>query len=333
MRLNQLNIMNSKVQTLGFKKMRKCFLVILCLIFYRAAYAQQDFDKVEIEVLPVRDGIYMLVGAGGNITVQVGNDGVLIVDSQYAELSAKIFAKLQELSPKPLRYIINTHAHPDHVGGNENLGALGATITGGNVARLQEDAGEGAKIIAFEGVMNTMIAEKYAIGGWPTDTFFVDRRDLFFNDEGIEILHQPAAHTDGDVLVWFRRSDVVATGDVYTTTMYPFIDEARGGSINGVLAALNTILDITIPRAKQEGGTLVIPGHGRLSDEADVIEYRDMVTIIRDRIKSLADSGMTLEQIQAAKPTQDFDLRYGADEGFWTTSMFVEAIYNGVKTQ
>jgi len=292
--------------------------------------AQQDFSRVEIEALHVRDGIYMLVGAGGNITVQIGDDGVLMVDTQYAELGQKIYEKIQEISDKPIRYIINTHSHPDHVGGNAVLAALGETITGGNVARLQTDAGEGAKVVAFESVMNNMISEDYALEGWPTDTFFVERKDMYFNGEGIEIRHQPGAHTDGDVIVWFRKSDVIATGDVYTTTLYPFIDSAKGGSINGILDALNTILEITIPQAKQEGGTLVIPGHGRLSDEADVVEYRDMLTIIRDRIRSMRESGMSLEQVRKANPTLDYDGRYGADSGFWTTDMFVEAVYNGV---
>jgi len=300
-------------------------------LFSLGSQAQQNFDDVEIEVLPVRDGIYMLVGAGGNITVQTGVDGVLMIDTQYAELSEKIYSKIQELSPAPIRYIINTHSHPDHVGGNANLAPLGATITGGNVARLQEDAGDGATIVAFETVMNNMVEEKYPVESWPSETFFVERKDMYFNDEGIEILHQPNAHTDGDVIVWFRKTDVVVTGDVFTTTMYPFIDKAKGGSINGVIAALNTIVDITIPRAKQEGGTLVVPGHGRLADEADVVEYRDMVTIIRDRIKALRDSGMTLEQVKAAGPTKDYDSRYGSNEGFWTTDMFIEAVYDGVQ--
>jgi cyclase len=313
----------------------KRYLKIITLgtlaISSQSAWAQQNFDNVEIEVLPVRDGIYMLVGEGGNITVQTGPDGVLLVDTQYAELGEKIFAKITELSPTPIRYIVNTHSHPDHVGGNAVLAPKGSTITGGNVARLQEDAGEGAQVIAFESVLNNMVAEDYPVESWPSETFFVDRKDLYFNGEGIEVLHQPNAHTDGDVIVWFRKSDVVSTGDVFTTTMYPFIDKSKGGSINGVIAALNTILDITIPRAKQEGGTLVIPGHGRLADEADVVEYRDMVTIIRDRIKSLRDRGMSLEEVKASQPTRDYDSRYGRTDGFWTTDMFIEAVYDGVQ--
>jgi glyoxylase-like metal-dependent hydrolase (beta-lactamase superfamily II) len=160
---------------------------------------------------------------------------------------------------------------------------------------------------------------------------FVPRKDLYFNGEAIEILHQPAAHTDGDSLVFFRRTDVVSTGDVFTTTGYPVIRPEDGGSIDGVIAALNRIIEITVPEEKQEGGTLVIPGHGRLCDEADVVEYRDMVTIVRDRIRSMVDMGMTLRQVQAAKPTADYDGRYGATSGRWTTEQFVAAAYESLK--
>jgi len=161
----------------------------------------------------------------------------------------------------------------------------------------------------------------------PTDTFFTERRDMLFNGEAIQMFHQPAAHTDGDILVHFRHADVVATGDLFTTVMYPFIDEANGGTIDGYIKALNNIIAITVPSNVNEGGTMVIPGHGRLSDEQDVIEYRDMVTIIRDRIREYVKRGMTLDQVKAKKPTLDFDRRYGTDEGFWTTSMFIEVIY------
>jgi glyoxylase-like metal-dependent hydrolase (beta-lactamase superfamily II) len=165
---------------------------------------------------------------------------------------------------------------------------------------------------------------------WPTDTFFVPEKDLFFNGEAIQIMHEPAAHTDGDSIVFFRRSDVISTGDVFTTTLYPVIFPGDGGGIDGVVAALNHIIEITVPADKQEGGTMVIPGHGRLADEADVVEYRDMVTIIRDRVRSMIEMGMTLRQVQAAQPTRDYDGRYGATDGFWTTAQFVEAVYGSL---
>jgi glyoxylase-like metal-dependent hydrolase (beta-lactamase superfamily II) len=271
--------------------------------------------------------------AGGNVTVQVGDDGVLLVDTSVPQVTKQLVEEIRKLSNKPIRYIINTHVHADHVGGNEAIAKMGSTIAGGNVG---VGAGEGAGVIAHENVLTRMSAPTGAtppmpFGAWPTDTFFTAKKELFFNNEAIEIEHQPAAHTDGDSLVFFRRSDVVSTGDLFSTTTYPIVDLARGGNIQGVIAGLNRILDITIPKDKQEGGTYVIPGHGRLCDEADVLEYRDMVTIIRDRVQDLVSKGKTLDQVKAAKPTLDYDGRYGADRGAWTTAQFVEAVYQSLK--
>jgi len=285
--------------------------------------------NAEVHVLPVQGNVYMLVGGGGNVTIQVGEDGVLLVDTSYAQLSDKILAEIRKLSNKPIRYIINTHVHLDHVGGNENLGKAGSTVSGGNVGA---DAPTGATIVAHENVLNGMSAPTgtqapFPFAAWPTDTYFTKQKELFFNNEAVVVIHQPAAHTDGDSVVYFRRSDVVSTGDLFVTTSYPIIDQQRGGSINGTLKALNYLLDLAIPKDKQEGGTYIIPGHGRLCDEADLLEYRDMVTIIRDRIEDLVKKGRTLEQVKAAKPTLDYDGRYGSDAGPWTTAMFIEAVF------
>lgn len=302
------------------------------LAFGQTAIAQSGFDDVEIEVWPVRDGIYMLIGAGGNVTVQVGDDGVLLVDTQFAELGEKILAAVRKLSDGPIRYVVNTHAHGDHVGGNEIIARAGSTIAGGNVSGAISDAGVGATVIAHENVLLSMSRREPAIpfDAWPTDTFIGGQKDLYFNGEAVQIIHQPAAHTDGDSLVFFRRSDVISAGDVYSTTLYPVILPDSGGSIQGVIAALNEIIRMTVPAEKQEGGTMVIPGHGRLSDEADVVEYRDMVTIVHDRIASMVEMGMSLAQVQAAQPTRDYDGRYGAEDGFWTTAQFVEAVYRNL---
>jgi glyoxylase-like metal-dependent hydrolase (beta-lactamase superfamily II) len=277
----------------------------------------------------------MLVGAGGNTTVHVGDDGVLVVDTKLATASDALLAAIREISNKPIRYVVNTHWHADHVGSNEGIARAGSTIAGGNVSGAIADAGEGAAVIAHENVLVRMSGQESPppFAAWPTDTLFTPRKDLYFNGEAIEILHQPAAHTDGDSLVFFRRTDVISTGDVFTTTSYPVIRPEDGGGIDGVIAALNNIIEITVPEEKQEGGTLVIPGHGRLCDEADVVEYRDMVTIIRDRIKNMAAMGMTLRQVQAAKPTADYDGRYGATSGRWTTEQFVAAAYESLKNQ
>jgi cyclase len=303
------------------------------------AFAQQN---TELHVLPVQGNVYMLVGAGGNIAVQVSRDGVLLVDTGTAANSDKVIAAVKELAKpitsKPIRYILNTHFHPDHTGGNEKVRASGTTITGGNVAGNIQDATEGAAIYAHENVMKRMSAPTGTqaptpSGGWPTDTFFGDEQEVFFNGEAIQLFHPKSAHTDGDSIVFFRRSDVVLTGDIFTTTNYPFIDLQNGGSLNGVIDALNFILDLTIPAEKPAGGTMVIPGHGRLCDEADVVEYRDMVTIIRERIQDMIKKGMTLEQVKAAKPTRDYDPLYGSTSGFWTTDMFVEAAYKSLSAK
>jgi glyoxylase-like metal-dependent hydrolase (beta-lactamase superfamily II) len=278
----------------------------------------------------------MLAGAGGNITVQVGDMGVLLVDTGLAQTADKVIAAIHTLSKdKPLQYIINTHVHPDHTGGNEKLRAAGATITGANVTGDIADASKGAAIIAQQHVLDRMSAPtgtqaSAPVGAWPTDTFLGDRKTMFFNDEPVEIIHEKVAHTDGDSIVFFRHSDVISTGDIFVTTGYPFIDTARGGSVQGELDALNNLLDLAISKHDEEGGTYIIPGHGRVCDRWELIEYRDMVTIIRDRIQAMIKKGLTLEQVKAARPTMDYDARYGADKGFGTTDQFVEAVYKGL---
>ena len=296
-------------------------------------YAQQNTEDTELHVLPVQGNVYMLVGAGGNITLSIGKDGILIVDTGLAPMSDKVLAAIRKVSDKPIRYIINTHVHADHTGGNEKIAKAGSTIAGGNVVGdIGSSAQQGATVLAHQAVLDRMSAPTGSqpampSAAWPTDTYNGEEKELFFNGEAIQMFHEPAAHTDGDTIVFFRRSDVVSTGDLFVTTSYPIVDIDRGGNIQGVVKSLNHILDITIPAEKQEAGTYVIPGHGRLCDEADVVAFRDMATIIRDRIQDMVKNGMTLEQVKAAKPTRDYDPRYGADKGFWTTDKFVEAVY------
>jgi glyoxylase-like metal-dependent hydrolase (beta-lactamase superfamily II) len=291
----------------------------------------------EIHILPVRGNVYMLVGAGGNITVQAGEDGVLLVDAGLAQMSEKVLAAIRTLSDKPIRYVIDTHIHADHTGGNQALARAGSTIAGGNVVGdIGTSAGNQAAVLAFQSVldrMSTTTDPKQAVpqGMWPTETYTTPERKLFFNGEGIEMIHEPAAHTDGDTLVFFRRSDVISAGDIFVTNRYPIVDLERGGNIQGIIAGLNRIIALAIPADLQEGGTLVIPGHGRLCDVADVVFYQEMVTIIRDRIADMIAKGMTLEQVKAARPTRDYDGRYGATSGFWTTDKFVEAVYRSLR--
>jgi len=318
-------------------------------------------DANGIEIVPVRGNIYLLAGAGANITLSVGRDGVFMVDSGTAGMADKVNAAIQRLSaelntfrqpytredphsggsgtilssytpPKPIRYIANTSVFPDHTGGNPRLAELGKTFTGGNVSGQLDNADEGAAVLAHENVLQRLSDAKMPFKGLPTETYFgnVMKLSHFFNGEGVELIHIPAASTDGDSLVYFRTSDVISAGDIFNHESYPMIDIQKGGTVQGVLAGLNRILDMMVAEFRSEGGTFVIPGHGRICDTADVAYYRDMTTIIRDRVQDMIKKGMTLKQVKAAKPTEDWDGRFGSTSGPWTTDMFVEAVYNSL---
>ncbi|MGD0965476.1 MAG: MBL fold metallo-hydrolase [Candidatus Acidiferrales bacterium] len=306
----------------------------------RAAQANSPLATVAaapLEVAHVQGNVYVIAGAGGNITVQAGDDGVLLVDTGLVSASDRVLAAIRTISAKPIHYIINTHIHPDHVGGNEVIARQGSTITGGNVVgNIGASAAEGATIIAFQTILDRMSApdskDKSPQKAWPTDTYTDAEKKLFFNGEAIEIIHQPFAHTDGDSMVFFRRSDVVSTGDIVTMAGYPIIDTERGGTIQGIIGGFNRLIyQITIPAAKQEGGTMVIPGHGRICDQADLVYYQEMLIIVRDRIQNMIDKGMTIEQVQQAKPTRDYDPLYASLKGQWTPDKFVAAIYQNLK--
>ena len=289
--------------------------------------AQQDFSAVELEVLPVQGGVYMIAGAGGNISVQIGDEGVLLVDTQFAPLAPKVMGEIQKLSSGPVRFIINTHDHADHVGGNAALAAL-----------VKPTSLEPLQMIAHENALARLSnppagAAATPAGGLPADSYFTPTKDFHFNGEAVFLYHAPNAHTDGDTIVLFRESDVVSTGDLFTPGRYPFIDRARGGSVQGLIAGLNQILHLTVPAKTQERGTYVIPGHGRIGDEADVVEFRDMVVIVRDRIADMAARGMTLEQIQAARPTLDYDTEYVDEGSFVTAADFVAAVHGSLTEQ
>jgi cyclase len=290
----------------------------------------------DVRVLKVRDNVYLLSGAGANITVQTFPQGVTVVDSGAAQNADRVLAAIRRLSAKPIAHIINTSGDPDHVGGNDTLAAAGRHIPA-DVAGLSE----GPTIVAHENVLNRMSAAKGTQPAaperaWPTDTYHGEYRKLsahFHGGEAIQLFFEPKAHTDGDSVVWFRHADVIMTGDLFTTTGYPMINLEAGGSIGGVIAGLNHILDVAFFDFRSEGGTMIVPGHGRLCDAADVAYYRDMVTIIRDRVQDAIKKGMTVQQVKAARPTRDYDPRYGSTTGTWTTDMFVEAVYKSLSAK
>jgi len=285
--------------------------------------------------LKVQGSVHVIVGAGSNVAVQVGDLGPIVVDTGTAGRADALLASIKGLTPRPVRYIINTHAHGDHVGGNEKIGAAGLPTSGRGVAQVGAGTGARAEIIAHEETLNRMSAPAGAqaptpVVAWPTQTFSGKRKDFFYNGEAVQVVHLPSAHTDGDSVVFFRRSDVIAAGDVYSTVSFPMIDLQRGGSIAGVVDGLNQLLDLVVSGEKTEGGTMIVPGHGRISDEADLVEYRDMTTIIRDRVQDMVNRGQTLAQVQAAKPTMEYDGLYGNAPG-WSSAQFVEAVYRGLK--
>jgi len=287
-----------------------------------------------VETLRVRDNFFVIAGGGSNVGVQVGDDGVVVVDAGSSAGAPEIVAAIKRITPKPIRYIIDTSPDADHVGGNEIVSKAGQTMFG--PARLggqrQEFMGPVAAILATEGVL-TRVSSTLPAGAWPTESFHWPRKAMYLNGEAIEVLHQPAAHSDGDAFVFFRRSDVVLAGDILDTRQFPVIDVERGGSVDGTIAALARLSEIAVPSVPivaREAGTIVVPGHGRLCDQYDVVEYRDMVTIVRDRVRDLIAAGSSLDQVKAAGPAKGYSGRYGNGSNGWTTDRFVEAVYKSL---
>jgi len=301
--------------------------LLLASVLALPAFAQQ---QPGIEVLHVRGNVYMFASDSGNVTVQVGehrdNDGVLMVDTGSAQMAGPILAELKKLTSKQLKYVVNTSADLDHAGGNDIISSTGGTRTAEGRGPLAAEV----NIYAQDNALTRLSAPEMHIPekGLPTMTF--ERlKDFTFNGEAVQIFSEAPAHTDGDSVVFFRGSNVISTGEIFSTVGYPVIDLARGGSIQGEVKALNHLLELTVPEISQEGGTMVIPGHGRLCDEADVTEYRDMITILRDRVADLIQKGKTLAEVKAARLTRDYDGRYS--QPTWTGDMFVEAVYKSLK--
>jgi len=297
---------------------------------------QRPPEGAAVETIQIRSNLYVVFGAGGNVVMHLGPEGVILVDSGSAAMADQVLAAIKTVTTDPIRLIINTSADADHVGGNETIAAAGVSIN----PNAFNSGTEAAAVLAHENVLNRVSASTgeqppFPVGTWPTDTYIAKTISMYLNDEGIQVMHQPAAHSDGDSIVFFRRADVIATGDIIDLRRFPVIDAATGGSVQGELDALNRLLDLAIPAMPlvyKEGRTYLVPGHGRIADHAELVEYRDMVTVIRDRIKDMIDKGMTLQQVTAANPTQGYRARYGSDTGPWTTDMFVEAIFNELRS-
>jgi cyclase len=338
--------------------------------------ADQSPRDGDVHLLPVQGNIYMLVADGTNITVSVGPDGVVLVNTGPRQMSDKVLAAVNELSKavaarpqpntcfgadcagawgwsspfmntvitspgpaRPIKFIINTSAAPEHTGGNEKLVPEGTGLQGNELSGIAGNV-EGAPVIAHENVLNRMSAPAGKEAptpavAWPTMAYYDEFSKLpqYFNGEPVIVYYEPAANTDGDSIVHFRRSEVISAGDLFSTVSYPVIDVAKGGSVQGVIRGLNHILDLAVAQYRSQGGTWIIPSHGRLSDTADIASYRNMVVMVRDRVQDMIDKGMTLQQIQAARPSLDYDGRYGSTTGSWTTSMFIEAVYQSLRNR
>jgi len=290
-----------------------------------------DWAKLEVETLPVQGQVHLIAGAGGNIAVQAGEQGVLLVDTGYEQMSAKTLAAMRKISNKTLRTVINTTLMDSHTGANAVLvreGRINQAGPGLGGRPNEADLIGHSQLLAL---MTKIGRQKIAVERWPPSVYSSKSKDLYSNDEPVVILHVPNGVTAGDSIVWFRKSDVVAAGEIFNQASFPYIDLANGGSINGILGGLNHLLEIMVPKHNQEGGTMVIPGYGRIGDEHDVLEYRDMLTIIRDRVQASMKKGMTLAQIKAMKPspTYEYEPRFNRDPA-WTAEMFVEASYKSL---
>jgi glyoxylase-like metal-dependent hydrolase (beta-lactamase superfamily II) len=319
-------------------KLSRCALAaVLMLVGVAGVVFAQDSSPTGLGVFKLRPNFYVIARAGGNIGVQIGDDGVVLVDSGSADMSDQIVEAVKKVTTQPIRYIINTNAEPDHVGGNEKIAKAGRNLNGTPPGVGFGTVDSGASILATEDVLNRMSASTgkqaaWPTAAWPTETFIQEEKPMYLNDEGIEVLRE-FAHSDADAIVFFRKSDVIMAGDIIDTTRFPVIDVEKGGSIQGEIKALNQLVKMAIPSIPlvwKDGGTYVVPGHGWIYDQPDVVEYRDMITIIADVVQDMIKQGMTLAQIQAANPTQGFRARYGTDSGPWTTNMFVEAIYKSL---
>jgi cyclase len=271
----------------------------------------QDFEKVEITTIPVNENIYMLQGEGGNIGVAVGDDGVFLIDDQFAPLTDKITTAIAEISEQPIKFLVNTHWHFDHTGGNENLGNAGVIIVAHDQVRHR------MTIDQFIEALNMQFTPSPP-EALPIVTFN-DQVTFHLNNETIKTIHLPSAHTDGDSIIHFQNANVIHTGDIYFNGLYPFIDNSSGGSINGVINAVNQILMLA------DENTKIIPGHGALSNREELLVYRDMLIAVRNKIQAQINEGLSIDEILSNNPTAEFDEKWG--KGFLSPEQFIRIVY------
>ena len=296
-----------------FQKLSMTLLLFVTSLVY--ADSTDEFKDVQIKTIHVENGIYMLMGKGGNIGLSVGEDGVFMIDDQFAPLTSKIKTAIKEISKKDIKFVLNTHWHFDHTGGNENLGREGVIIVSHDNVRKRMSKDNFIK--AFN--KNVPASSKIAL---PVITFN-DSMTFHLNNEEIEVIHQKNAHTDGDSIIFFKTSNVIHTGDVFFNGFYPFIDESSNGSINGVIKSASYII------SRADIDTKIIPGHGKLSNKKGLIKYRDTLVLLRDRMKKLIQNEKSLDEIIAMKPNSDIDKMWGG--GFLSPEKFLKILYSVVK--
>ncbi len=286
-------------------------MILLFIIFFgTCAYAEEDYSKIEIKTIEVASNIYMLMGAGGNLGLSTGKNGSFLIDDQYAPLTEKILAAISEVSDQQLKFLINTHWHFDHTGGNENIGKGDTIIVAHD--NVRERMSKGQMMKAFN--LKVPPASPQAL---PVVTF-PESLTFHWNDETIEVIHFPNAHTDGDAAVFFKNANVIHTGDLFFNGIYPFIDAGSGGSLNGMIQSLEKIIKRT------NKATKIIPGHGPLGTADDLQSYMDMLKTIYGRVDKLLKAGKSVDEIVAAKPTADFDTKWG--KGFLNPDQWVQIV-------
>jgi glyoxylase-like metal-dependent hydrolase (beta-lactamase superfamily II) len=293
---------------------RAIYASVAAALLSAPAFAQQNFDKVEIKTNKLSDSIYMLVGAGGNIGLSVGPDAVFMIDDQYAPLTPKIEAAIKAITPKPVTFLVNTHWHGDHTGGNANMSKLGPIIIAQDNVRKRMSSEQ------FMDFMRSKVdaSPKEAL---PVVTFS-QTMNFHLNGDDIAAFHVPAAHTDGDSVIHFKKANIVHMGDTFFNGFYPFIDYSSGGTPDGFIAAAERVIAISDDKTK------IIPGHGPLATKADLVTYRDMLVATVGKIKALVKQGKTVDEVVAAKPTADFDERWG--KGFVPPARYIEMIMKGL---